>query len=345
MLFQMAQVYETVRIDNVVQFVPWGNRSYVEKHAVKTIKDTGLNMLIDHSGPGYFAFGSDIVMSNVMAGLASADPSSAFGDYYHSYMASEDRIGNHLVCAVANLATTANCIDGLTNEAEMKLLAMEKRQISNYLRYKDDLLKKYEERKEEIKERKSEVQEMAMKKAKEIKEEARKEQEKRRGQEESRLKKEKQARDAAMESQQARDREKELVTARLNQLIMNEKDKQIVDSIVGDEVIEKMDQINKLEQKKRDHLDKERKNFILKTMALEKRNDHMARAKHLEECKLRREANSKYSDDRRLHWLAEEKLRIEAEKMNQQLQIRRKNRLERMKADKDEFAGKQFGFI
>merc|ERR1719370_2476881 len=86
-----------------------------------------------------------------------------------------------------------------------------------------------------------------------------------------------------------------------------------------------------------EELEKEKKELQVRLKAQEKKVDHFERAKRLEELPLLKLQFDEFKEEAKLVWEEQEKERIEEEKIKRTSDVDNRDRLTRMKVDKDKY--------
>merc|ERR1712109_312450 len=102
------------------------------------------------------------------------------------------------------------------------------------------------------------------------------------------------------------------------------------------EEIAKMD-ADEIMAKQVEELEKEKKELQVRLKAQEKKVDHLERAKRLEEIPLLKLQFEEFKEDAKVVWEEQEKDRIEGEKKQRASDVENRNRLVRMKTDKEKY--------
>merc|ERR1711973_45859 len=120
---------------------------------------------------------------------------------------------------------------------------------------------------------------------------------------------------------------------RIAQLKNTESGKKVLDKM-DEEDIAKMD-ADEIMAKQVEELEKEKKELQVRLKAQEKKVDHLERAKRLEEIPLLKLQFEELKEEAKVVWEEQEKDRIEEEKKERASDIENRDRMVRMRDDKD----------
>merc|ERR1712105_127672 len=86
-----------------------------------------------------------------------------------------------------------------------------------------------------------------------------------------------------------------------------------------------------------EELEKEKKELQVRLKAQEKKQDHIERAKRMEELPLLKLQHDEFKEESKLLWEEQEKERIEEDKRKRASDVANRDRMKRMKDDKDKY--------
>merc|ERR1711970_758587 len=122
---------------------------------------------------------------------------------------------------------------------------------------------------------------------------------------------------------------------KIAQLANTEIGKKVLEGMPAEEIA-KMD-ADEIMAKQVEELEKEKKELQVRLKAQEKKVDHLERAKRLEEIPLLKSQFNEFKEDAKIVWEDQEKERIELEKENRSSDVESRDRLIRMKPDKEKY--------
>merc|ERR1719297_580658 len=185
-----------------------------------------------------------------------------------------------------------------------------------------------EERKEWLEKYNNAQQEAAI-------ESKRKEMEKQKLEEAKRLQIEREEREKQRKENEIRDIQAKHTRDKIAQLANTEIGKKVLEGMPAEEIA-KMD-ADEIMAKQVEELEKEKKELQVRLKAQEKKVDHLERAKRLEEIPLLKLQFEEFKEENKLVWEEQEKERIENEKNQRENDVKNRDRLARMKGDKDQY--------
>merc|ERR1712083_1122235 len=122
---------------------------------------------------------------------------------------------------------------------------------------------------------------------------------------------------------------------KIAQLANTEIGQKVLDGMKAEDIA-KMD-ADEIMAKQVEELEKEKKELQVRLKAQEKKVDHLERAKRLEEIPLLKLQFEEFKEDAKVVWEEQEKDRIEGEKKQRASDVENRNRLVRMKTDKEKY--------
>merc|ERR1719392_356763 len=137
-----------------------------------------------------------------------------------------------------------------------------------------------------------------------------------------------------------REQELKSIQAKHNQ----DKIKQLAQTDIGKKVLGQLDQdtiaqmdADDIMAKQVEELEKEKKELQVRLKAQEKKQDHIERAKRLEELPLLKLQFEEFKEEAKVVWEEQEKDRIEGEKKQRASDVENRDRMVRMRDDKDKY--------
>merc|ERR1712098_641554 len=185
-----------------------------------------------------------------------------------------------------------------------------------------------EERKEWLEKYNNAQQEAAI-------ESKRKEMEKQKLEEAKRLQIEREERERQRKENEIKDIQAKHTRDKIAQLANTEIGQKVLDGMKAEDIA-KMD-ADEIMAKQVEELEKEKKELQVRLKAQEKKVDHLERAKRLEEIPLLKLQFEEFKEEAKTDWEEEEKERIEMEKKTRTSDVANRDRLVRMKTDKEKY--------
>merc|ERR1712032_489106 len=148
------------------------------------------------------------------------------------------------------------------------------------------------------------------------------------------------AQEREIRDKERREQELKSIQAKHNQ----DKIKQLAQTDIGKKVLGQLDQdtiaqmdADDIMAKQVEELEKEKKELQVRLKAQEKKQDHIERAKRLEELPLLKAEHEELKEEAKKLWAEQEKERIGDLKTNRESDVINRDRLARMKEDKDKY--------
>ncbi|KAF7274038.1 hypothetical protein GWI33_013274, partial [Rhynchophorus ferrugineus] len=322
---QVAQVYQTIHFSRLLDLAKFATPFHLERLLVDCVRHNDMQIRIDH-GKHCIHFGIDLSESQ-----REDKPEGPTLQVMPS-----EQVRNQLVnmSSVLNQAISIICPSKNKGERERIRSNMVSNYHENKVKEHQKILQRHkiiEDRKEYIERLNTVREEEEQKRIEELQRQQMLAEQKRL--EEERLERER--RRQLNEIQQIKDRH------------LKEKLQQISQTGHGQKILKKMDEddIKKLDAdqiaaKEAEELQKERRELQAKLKSQEKKVDYFERAKRLEEIPLlQNKLKEKQLQDQNF-WKQQEEERIAAAMEERQLSVATKERLARIKADRDEFLSK-----
>merc|ERR1719351_711677 len=185
-----------------------------------------------------------------------------------------------------------------------------------------------EERKEWLEKYNNAQQEAAI-------ESKRKEMEKQKLEEAKRLQIEREERERQRKENEIKDIQAKHTRDKIAQLANTEIGQKVLDGMKAEDIA-KMD-ADEIMAKQVEELEKEKKELQVRLKAQEKKVDHLERAKRLEEIPLLKVQFDEFKEEAKVVWEEQEKDRIEGEKKQRASDVENRDRMVRMREDKDKY--------
>jgi len=319
---QIAQVYQTVEFARLLDLAKFTTHFHLERLLVDCVRHNDMQIRIDH-GKNCIHFGIDL--------SESQREDKPEGPTLQS-MPSE-QVRNQLVnmSSVLNKAINVICPNKKKLERE-KLRAV---MVQNYHETKVKEHQKILQRHKIIEDRKEYIERLNT---------VREEEEQKRLEEIQRQQMIAEQKRLEEERQERERRRQQNEIEQIKHRHLQEKLQQISQTGHGQKILKKMDEddIKKLDAdqiaaKEAEELQKERRELQAKLKSQEKKVDYFERAKRLEEIPLLQESLKERQLQDQNFWEQQEKERIAAAIEERKLAVATRDRLARMKADKDEF--------
>ncbi|CAG2202678.1 EIF3A [Mytilus edulis] len=321
-LKQVSQVYQTIEFSRLAALVPFSSKFRLERLIVETALTLELQVRIDHRSKS-LSFGTDLMVAQ--------KEDVPEGPYIQS-MPSE-QIRNQLT-------SMSRCL-----HKAMTLIQPEDRQsIRDELRVK--IANSYRmtakkdhvnvlQRRNIIEQRKEQLEHMNDQREKEEMEQQEEQKKKAYDAEMARLEREAKERERQRKVEEHKEMQKKHAQERIEQLRKTE---------LGAKVLQNMDEddigtldIDDIMAKQVEQLEKEKKELNERLKSQDKKIDFFARAKRLEEIPLLKKQYESDRQELKGFWEQQEEERIEKVKKERENALQQRDRLSRMKKDKDEF--------
>lgn len=322
LLKQVAQVYQSVTMDRLVKLSSFSERHHMERLIVECARNNDMQVRIDHR-TNTVCFGIDLAESQ----------KAEVKEGPHVQAMPSEQVRTQLMTMYAVLTKSLDTIhpDRLQLETgELKTRITEAYHQSK-VRDHQRLLARHkiiEERKEWLETVNNAKTEASRKKQKE-------EMTKQKAEEAKRLSverelREKEKREQEMESIKQKhnaDKIKQLAQTELGKKVLGQLDQDTIAAMDADDIMAK--QVEELE--------KEKKELQVRLKAQEKKQDHIERAKRVEELPLLKASFEDFKEEAAKVWGEQEKERIEEAKVNRESDVENRDRMARMMEDKDTY--------
>merc|ERR1719188_1802854 len=322
LLKQVAQVYQSVSMKRLLTLSKFSSHHHLERLIVECARNNDMQVRIDHRTSSVH-FGTDLAESQ-KAEVAEGP---------HVQAMPSEQVRTQLMSMFNVLHKSLDTItpDRLQIEtAELKTKITEAYHQSK-VRDHQRLLARHKI----IEERKEWLETINTAKMEESLKQQRDELTKQKAEEAKRLAQEREVRD-----KERREQELKSIQAKHNQ----DKIKQLAQTDIGKKVLGQLDQdtiaqmdADDIMAKQVEELEKEKKELQVRLKAQEKKQDHIERAKRLEELPLLKAQHEELKEEAKKLWAEQEKERIEIEKKTRTSDVANRDRLVRMKTDKEKY--------
>ncbi|XP_060068006.1 eukaryotic translation initiation factor 3 subunit A-like isoform X2 [Ylistrum balloti] len=321
-LKQVSQVYQTIEFSRIAALVPFASSFRLERVIVESARTLDLQVRIDHR-KACLSFGTDLMVAQ--------KEDVPEGPYIQS-MPSE-QIRNQLTSIAEALHKSVILIEPKERKVQREELRMQI--INNYrMTYKKDH-SRILQRRQIIESRKEELEHMNDQREREELEQAEEIRKKAYDAEMARLDREAKERERQRRVEEHKEIQKKHAMEKIEQLKKTEIGSKVLQNL-DEEDFEKLD-VDEIMQKQLEQLEKEKKELQERLKSQEKKIDHFARAKRLEEIPLLVDQYDKESSEARSFWEHMEEERIERMKAERKMALETRVRLSRMVKDKDDF--------
>ncbi|CAH1784638.1 unnamed protein product [Owenia fusiformis] len=325
LLKQVSQVYQTIEFSRLAALAPFVSEFQLEKVIVHEIKNLELQVRIDHQSRS-LSFGTDLAVSQKED--APEGPSI-------QAMPSE-QIRSQLTNMASALQKAINVIKPTDGDQETEDLRAHI--VKNYRSSAKTDHTRILQRRHIIEERKEELENINTERERLEYEKIREAQQEQIAAEEARLLKEADMR-AAMKKQEEHDEiKRKHAKERLEQLKKSDVGASAFKDLSEQELAE-LD-ADEIMAKQVEQLEKEKKELQERLKAQERKVDHFARAKRVEEIPLLLKKFDEDREEMKNFWYREEEERITQAKSEREYAIANRERLKRMETDKNAFMNK-----
>ncbi|KAL5016137.1 hypothetical protein ScPMuIL_005726 [Solemya velum] len=324
-LKQVSQVYQTINFSRLSELIPFASMFRLERVIVNTAKTLELQVRIDHRKQ-ILTFGT------YLAGAQREDIPE--GPYIQS-MPSED-IRNQLTRMAIAMDKAIDIIKPQDHKVQQEDL---KAQIIN--NYKMTAKKEHQRvllRRQIIEDRKEQLEHLNDQREREEIEQLEEQKKKAYEAEMARLEREAKERERQRKLEEHKEIQKRHAMERLEQLKKTDIGAKMLQNIDEDELVE-LD-YDEIMAKQVEQLEKEKRELLERLKNQERKVDHFARAKRLEEIPLLKLQYEKDSVEDHKFWDQCELERIAKMEGDRKMALETMNRFLRMKQDKEEFLGK-----
>merc|ERR1711872_471602 len=311
LLKQVAQVYQTLTISRLLELAHFTDHHHMERLIVECARNNDMQVRIDHRTRSV-RFGTDLTESQ----------RTDLPEGPHVQSMPSEQIRTQLMRMMVSLDGAINTIHPDRNQVENAELR--KQIVGAYHNSKNRDHLRLLARHDIIEKRKEWLETCNKEHQKEKKK-----------QEELRLKEEWEKREKRRKEEEIRDIQAKHTQDKIAQLKNTEFGKKVLDKMAEEEIA-KMD-ADEIMARQVEELEKEKKELQVRLKAQEKKIDHLERAKRLEEIPLLKLQFEEFKEEAKVVWEEQEKDIIEGEKKQRASDVENRNRLVRMKTDKEKY--------
>uniref|UniRef100_A0A0N5ANF3 Eukaryotic translation initiation factor 3 subunit A n=1 Tax=Syphacia muris TaxID=451379 RepID=A0A0N5ANF3_9BILA len=325
---QLSLIYETVSLDRIKKVVPFYNGVELERFLVDIFKHRYVKAQIDHRKSS-IRFG---VVDATLAGSIDPDPSNGFINRDAAQVGLEG-IRGHLELMYNGLRD----IVGMLEAEDIRKAALEnlKRHVGVYNYHKNKDYERMLQRRKKIENYKETSERMRMEKSQKAQMEAMKREEQKRAEEMRRLEVENAEKERLRKIAEQEELDRKVRAEKMKKI----QSTPIYQAIVkdhGEEAFQNMDPESVLREQ-RDRLDEQRRELQARLQQQEKKFDHMVRAFHLEEIKIRAKMSEEFQRMAPIRHVQHQKHRIQVAIEEHERAVETYNRMQKVRKDAKEF--------
>merc|ERR1712002_817075 len=322
LLKQVAQVYQSVSMKRLLSLTKFSTHHHMERLIVECARNNDMQVRIDHR-TGSVHFGTDL----------SEAQRTDLPEGPHIQAMPSEQVRTQLMSMMSVLNKSLDTIhpDRLQLETQELRTKITEAYHQSKVRDHQRLLARHkiiEERKEWLEKYNNAQQEAAI-------ESKRKEMEKQKLEEAKRLQIEREERERQRKENEIKDIQAKHTRDKIAQLANTEIGQKVLDGMKAEDIA-KMD-ADEIMAKQVEELEKEKKELQVRLKAQEKKVDHLERAKRLEEIPLLKLQFEEFKEEAKVGWEEQEKDRIEGEKKQRESDVANRDRMVRMREDKDKY--------
>merc|ERR1719391_1593662 len=318
LLKQVAQVYQSVSMKRLLSLARFSTHYHLERLIVECARNNDMQVRIDHR-TGSVHFGTDLSEAqrrDLCEGPTIQNmPSEQVRTQLMSMMSVLDK-SLTIICPDRNVRETGELRQRITRAYHES-----KDRVHQAILIRKEIIEK---RKEQQEQRNNDQQEAEIR---------RKERERNQAEEAIRLQKEQIERERvrkenefrAIQDRHRKDKISQLASTPIGDIVLKGMTKEEIANLEPEDIMTR--QVEALEKEKRE--------LQVRLKAQEKKVDHLERAKRQEEIPLLKLQFEEFKEENKLVWEEQEKERIENEKNQRENDVKNRDRLARMKSDKD----------
>ena len=324
LLKEVSQVYQTIEFTRLLELCPFASFTYMEKMVVEAARRNDLQVRIDHK-KGCLIFGTELRVSTGEELIEGP----------HLQSMPSEQIRKQLVTMYSTLQKARNMIEPERVKVQREDI---KRKIMKAYRINAiDDHRKILKRQDIIETRKEYLEQITVRREEEERRKLEEQQERIRQQEREKMELEKKEREQQMKLKQDIEIKKQMAKDQIS-LIKGSLAGNLLDNL-DDEELAKM-RPEDIHSRRIEQLEKERREQLAKQRKLERKIDHLERAKRIEEIPLLQEAVEKWRIEDKQLWEQKEEERIKELKAERVLALQHRERFKRVLEDKETFAKK-----
>ena len=324
LLKEVSQVYQSIEFTRLLELCPFASFTYLEKMVVEAARRNDLQVRIDHR-KGCLIFGTELRVSTGEELIEGP----------HLQSMPSEQIRKQLVTMYSTLQKARAMIEPerIVNQREtIKRKIMKAYQINATEDHRKIL-----GRQDIIEERKEWLEQMGLKREEEERRKLEEQQERIRQAEREKMELEKKEREQQMKLKHDIEVKKQMAKDQLS-MIKGSLAGNLLDNL-NDEELSKL-RPEDIHSRKIEQLEKERREQLAKQRKLERKIDHLERAKRIEELPLLEKAIEEWRIEDRELWDKMEEERIKEIKAERLLALQHRERFKRVLEDKETFAKK-----
>ncbi|XP_023210598.1 eukaryotic translation initiation factor 3 subunit A-like [Centruroides sculpturatus] len=322
LLKEVSQVYQSIEFSRLLELTPFATPFYLENMVVEAARRNDLQVRIDHR-QRCLHFGSELSVSQ----------REEIVEGPHLQSMPSEQIRSQLVTLYSVLH---KCVE-LIQPEKIKLAREELREqiVTAYNLTSKKEHQRILERRQIIEERKEMIENLSYQKEEEERRQLEERQQKLREAEKERMARETEERAKQRILREQNELKKKVVMEKIEQLKKTELGARIFEGLEEEE-LQKLDP-EEILSRQVEQLDRERKELQAKLRKQERKVDHLERAKRLEEIPLLQKAYEEFRIEDQKFWEQQEKERISKLKEERQSALEHRDRLLRMREDKNKF--------
>ena len=324
LLKEVSQVYQTIDFSRLLELCPFATFTYLEKMVVEAARRNGLQVRIDHR-KGCLTFGTEMRVSTGEELIEGP----------HLQSMPSEQIRKQLVTMYSTLQKARNMIEPdriKVQREELKKKIMRAYENSAHHEHNNILL-----RQEKIEKRKEMLEQLGLQREEEERRRAEEQHEKLRQAEAIRIAQENKEREQQRRLKQDIEMKKQMAKDQIS-MMKGSLSGTILENL-DDEELAKL-RPEDIQSKKIEQLEKERREQLAKQRKLERKVDHLERAKRIEEIPLLEASIEEWRVKDRELWDQMEEERIKEIKAERILALQHRDRFKRLLEDKEIFAKK-----
>ncbi|XP_054167038.1 eukaryotic translation initiation factor 3 subunit A-like [Oppia nitens] len=323
LLKEVSQVYQTIEFKRLLELCPFANYTYLEKMVVEAARRNDLQVRIDHR-KGCLIFGTELRVSTGEEVIEGP----------HLQSMPSEQIRKQLVNMYSTLQKARNMIE--PDRVKVQREDIKRKIMKAYHMTANEEHIKILRRQGVIEERKEELERLGLKREEEERRKVEEQQLKIRAAEEERMMVEKKEREQQIKLKQDIELKKQMAKDQIS-MMKGSLGGALLD--LDDEELAKM-RPEEIQVKRIEQLEKERKDQLSKQRKLERKVDHLERAKRIEEIPLLEKSVEEWKVKDKELWNQMEEERIKEIKEERILALQCRDRLRKVLDDKEIFAQK-----
>ncbi|RWS27047.1 Eukaryotic translation initiation factor 3 subunit A-like protein [Leptotrombidium deliense] len=323
LLKEISQVYQTIEYDRLLQLCPFVDAIYLENMVVNAARRNDLQVRINHSKRCLF-FGTELKMSQ--------GEEIVEGPHLQSMPSEQIRL--QLVNVYSVLQKARALIEPVKIKSQRDEL--KRRIMMSYDRSCHEDHMRILERQNYIERCKEEIEKIGIEREKEEKKMLEEKQQKIRVAEEERMAKEAEERARMRKEKEDQELKMRMAKDQIEKLKQHEMGLRLLDGITEEELSKLRPE--EIKSRQWEQLEKERKEQVTKQRKVERKFDHMERAKRIEEIPMLKKAYEEWKVNDEKTWAEMEEFRIKQMIEDREVALQHRQRILRMIGDKEIFS-------